>query len=129
MPPSPSPLPPLPPQPSHPPPPAPPPPILPFVALAFAGVWAVHRLAHVLLLVCRRIADALAAARRYIARRLSSPKDLSQFDLSTVRRPNWRVGVAHETRPCCSETPMFSPGRSRQARVSEGDEEMRLLRS
>ena len=49
---------------------------------------------------------------------MSSSRDLSHYDVTLKRRPNWRRGVAHEVRPCCHESPMFAPSRSRCARVS-----------
>ena len=76
----------------------------------------------------RQIGRSLAALRRHISRKLSNPKDLSQFDLSETlgkRRPNWSRRRAAdsvlETEPLNRETPMFAPMRSRYARVSAVD--------
>ena len=71
--------------------------------------------------LARRAARAVDALRAYIARRLSSPKDLSHYDIALGRRPNWSSRHrSYETQPCCEQAPMFAPSRSRYARVSEG---------
>ena len=87
-------------------------------------LWALRALYRALRDCARATGRALAALRRHIARRFSSQKDLSAFDLSETlgsRRPNWSRGVHLETKPLNREQPMFSPTRSRYARVAAAD--------
>jgi hypothetical protein len=97
---------------------------------AVVAVWLADRSLRAFVACCKRSYEAAGELRAAIGRRFSSPKDLSHFALATVRRPRWRRGESRlEIQPCCAETPMFSPSRSRYMRVSALDaaEEAGLL--
>ena len=104
---------------------------MPYVALFVVGAWAFSKLVRTLIECGRSAARGVATLRRHVARRMSSPKDLSQFDISETlgrRRPNWARGGQREAdrvlEPLYNlETPMFSGTKSRYARVSLADGE------
>ena len=108
--------------------------MLPYVGAALAIFYVLLKFIRGLIDGLRAIGRAISALRRHVARRFSSPKDLSQFDLSETlgkRKPKWQrsSGQHLETQPLNAESPMFSPTRSRYARVaaaaeSPSDEEL-----
>ena len=98
---------------------------MPYVLAGLAGRWISYCLAHVFARLAKRTLQAAVDTRQAIARKLSSPKDLSHFDLTPRHRPNWKRNnnnVSSEKRPLNLASPDFdsgfTPARSQYASVT-----------